>query len=270
MKLLLVLVAVPLLAQEVIPLRPGTASEQPEKIVERGTPERPDRSLSGVSQPSLTVYHPDPARSRHAAVIICPGGGYEHLAIDKEGHDIARWFQAAGYVGVVLKYRLPGGMKGTLEDLPEAALAAKMPIEDATEAVRIVRANAAKWQVNPALVGMMGFSAGGHLAAMMGISTDAATRPDFLMLLYPAIPHGLTEVPQTTPPTFLAHADDDRLSAGDNSVRFYLAMKKAKRPAELHVYSTGGHGFGMKKTAATSAAWPAALQLWLDQLMARK
>jgi acetyl esterase/lipase len=187
------------------------------------------------------------------------------LAIDKEGHDVARWLQSIGYAGIVLKYRLPGGMKGTMESVEQALQAAKLPLEDAADAVRLVRKNAVKWGLNAGAVGMIGFSAGGNLAALMGISAIEDARPNFLVLAYPAIPKVLGSLPATVPPTFLVHADDDRLAPADNSVPFYLALKKEKRPAELHVYSTGGHGFGIRKTTATSAAWPAALQAWLKQ-----
>jgi len=264
--LLSILALVPVAAQQVIVLRPAPAGAPAEKVEERGNAQLPDRSISNVAEPTLTAYLPDAAIANGASLIICPGGGYGHLAIDKEGHDIARWLQSIGYAGFVLKYRLPGGMKGTLDTVDEAAKAAKMPLEDAADAMRLVRANAVKWRLNPNAVGMIGFSAGGHLAAMMGITAAAAARPDFLVLAYPAIPKSLGELPATVPPTFLVHADDDRLvAAGDHSVPFFLALKKLKKPAELHIYSSGGHGFGIRKTNATSAAWPAALQAWLKE-----
>lgn len=265
MKLALFLLAAPLFAQQVIVLRPAVAGAPPEKIQERGTAQVTDRSIAQVSEPTLTVYLPDPAVATGGSLIICPGGGYAHLAIDKEGHDIARWLQSIGYAGFVLKYRLPGSMKGTLDTVDQAVQAAKLPLEDATAAVGLVRANAEKWKLKPGRVGMIGFSAGGNLAALMGITAAAEVRPDFLVLAYPAIPKSLGTLPATVPPTFLVHADDDRLAAADNSVPFYLALKKLKRPAELHVYSSGGHGFGIKKTTATSAGWPGALQAWLKE-----
>lgn len=265
MKLALILIVAPLFAQQVIVLRPAAAGAPPEKIEERGSAQAPDRSISDVSEPTLTAYLPDASVATGGALIICPGGAYSHLAIDKEGHDVARWLQSIGYAGFVLKYRLPGSMKGTLDTVSQAAQAARLPLEDAAEAVRVVRANAVKWHLRPAAVGMIGFSAGGNLAALMGITAPDATRPDFLVLAYPAIPRSLDGLPATAPPTFLVHADDDRLAASDNSVPFYLALKRLKRPAELHVYSSGGHGFGIRKTKATSAAWPAALRAWLSE-----
>lgn len=269
MKLAILLLAAPLFAQQILVLRPAPPGAPPEKIEERGTPQLPDRSISQVSEPTLTAYLPAPAVANGASLIICPGGGYGHLAIDKEGHDIARWLQSIGYAGFVLKYRLPGGMKGTLDSVEQAVEAAKLPLEDATAAVNLVRANAAKWNLKPASVGIIGFSAGGNLAALMGLTAPASARPDFLVLAYPALPKSLGNLAATVPPTFLVHADDDRLAPADHSVPFYLALKKAKIPAELHVYSSGGHGFGIRKTNHTAAGWPAALQAWLAERLSR-
>lgn len=265
MKLALLLLAAPLMAQQVIVLRQAPPGAPPEKVEERGTAQLHDRSISAVAEPTLTVYLPDAKVATGGSMVICPGGGYGHLAIDKEGYDIARWMQSIGWAGFVLKYRLPGSMKGTMGTVAEAEQAAKLPLEDAAAAMRLVRANAATWHLKPDAVGMMGFSAGGNLAALMGITAPADARPDLLVLGYPAIPQALGELPPTVPPTFLVQADDDRLAPGDNSVRFYLALKKLKKPAELHVYSSGGHGFGIKKTAATASAWPAELEAWLKE-----
>ena len=265
----LLLIAAPLLAQETIVLRPAAPGAPPEKIEERGSAQEHDRSISAVAEPTLTVYLPDAAKATGGALVICPGGAYSHLAIDKEGHDIARWLNSIGWAGFVLKYRLPGSMEGTLDTVPRALEAAKMPFDDAVAAMKLVRANAARWHVNPARAGLIGFSAGGNLAALMGIAAPEGARPDLLVLAYPALPKTLGDLPATVPPTFLVHADDDRLAPADNSVPFYLALKKLKRSAELHVYSSGGHGFGIKKTAATSAGWPAVLQAWLAERLAK-
>lgn len=268
--LCLAFVASSLLAQQVIPLRPNSKPDPgtpAEKIEERGTNGVVDRSISAVSEPTVTVYLAPKSLATGTAIVICPGGGYQHLAIDKEGHDIARWLTTIGITGVVLKYRLPGqaNMRASLGDLQQAAQAARVAIEDAQDAMVLVRAQARQWNLKPHSVGMMGFSAGGHLAAMLGMIAPDEARPDFLVLGYPAIPKTLN-VTAKTPPTFLVHADDDRLAPKDNSVRFYEALKEAKVPAELHVYATGGHGFGIRKTDKTSAAWPQALVAWLSQL----
>jgi acetyl esterase/lipase len=260
------LIALPLLAQEVLLLRPtegGNVSS--EQIEERGKNGVRDRSIANVTVPSLTVYLPPKDRANGTAIVICPGGGYAHLAIDKEGHDIARWLNTLGVAGIVLKYRLPGSanMLLAMGDVKQAAMAAKVAIEDGEEAMRIVRSHAAKWNVNPADVGMMGFSAGGNLAVMVGMLGSADVRPNFLVLGYPAIPQNL-EIGPDTPPAFIVQADDDKLAPANNSVRFYLALKKAHIPAEMHIYSGGGHGFGILKNGKTSANWPDAFKAWLD------
>jgi acetyl esterase/lipase/type 1 glutamine amidotransferase len=265
--MLALLTILPLFAQETVLLRPEvkvSASRAPEHVEDRGSNGVLDRAISEVSQPSLTVYLPPKEKATGTAVVICPGGGYQRLAIDKEGHDVARWLSSLGVAGLVLEYRLPGkdNMARATGDLKQAADAARVAIEDAEQAMRLVRANAARWSLRPDAIGMMGFSAGGHLAAMMGMTSPSKTRPDFLALIYPALPQGL-ELTAATPPTFLAHADDDKLSAGDNSVRFYLALKKAKVPAELHVYATGGHGFGIRKSDKTAAGWTGDFARWL-------
>ena len=263
-------IALPLLAQETILLRPNAPADPtapPEKWEERGSADAHDRSVSNVNQPSITVYLPPKETATGKAVVICPGGGYAHLAIDKEGHEVAVWLNTIGVAGVVLKYRLPGSanMRASMGEIGKAAEAARVAIEDAEDAMLLVRANAGKWGVKPDKIGMMGFSAGGHLAAMTGMRAPAASRPDFLVLAYPAMPRTF-EVTATTPPTFLVHADDDRLAASANSVPFYLELKKAKVPAEMHIYANGGHGFGIKKTDKTSAAWPQALAAWLAMI----
>jgi acetyl esterase/lipase len=124
--------------------------------------------------------------------------------------------------------------------------------------------------LKPNQIGMMGFSAGGHLAAMMGITAPDAVRPDFLVLGYPAIPKALGDLPSTVPPTFLVHADDDRLAPSANSVPFYLALKKLNKPAELLIYSSGGHGFGIRKTDHTASGWTVPLQAWLAERLKAK
>jgi acetyl esterase/lipase len=269
--LIALLLTLPLAAEETLLLRPDekVAAGAPEKVEDRGKDGVVDRAVSNVSKPSLTVYLAPKEKANGTAIVICPGGGYERLAIDKEGHEVARWLNSLGVAGIVLKYRLPGkdNMKAAKgPDFHQATEAARVAIEDGEDAMRVVRANAGRWKLRPNAIGMMGFSAGGNLAAFMGMVPGAKTRPDFLVLVYPAIPQGL-EVNASTPRTFLAHADDDKLDAGENSVRFYLALKKAKVPAELHVYASGGHGFALrKKGKAPVGAWSDALAAWLAEL----
>lgn len=237
-----------------------------EQIEERGKGGVIDRSITNVSQPTVTVYLPPKEQATGTAIVICPGGGYQHLAIDKEGHDIARWLNTIGVAGIVLKYRLPGSMRGTSQaDIHQVADKIHVALEDAEAAMRLTRENAAKWNLKPNAIGLMGFSAGGHLAAMMGMVSPPASLPDFLVLGYPAIPAGI-QVTSSTPRTFLVAADDDpTVNAAENAGRFFAALKAAKVPAELHIYSSGGHGFGIVKSGKTSAAWPGAFVAWLKE-----
>ena len=264
---LLMLATLPLLAQETILLRPGgkTNPAAPrEQIENRGKDGVIDRSITHVNEPSVTVYLPT-ARITGTGIVICPGGGYQHLAIDKEGNDIARWLNTIGIAGIVLKYRLPGssGMRGA--NLQQVADTIHVALEDAEDAVRLTRANAARWHLKPNAIGLMGFSAGGHLGAMVGMLAPADARPDFLVLGYPAIPASL-QVTASTPRTFLVAADDDpAVNPAENACRFFAALRAAKVPAELHVYSSGGHGFGILQSGKTSAAWPEALVAWLKE-----
>ncbi len=264
---LLIFAALPLLAQETILLRPGAPIDPKapaEQVEDRGKDGVVDRSITHVNEPTVTVYLPT-TRVTGTGIVICPGGGYQHLAIDKEGHDIAHWLNTIGIAGIVLKYRLPGSSGRGATNLNQVADAVHVAIEDAEAAVRLARANAAKWHLKPDAIGVMGFSAGGHLAAMMGMVAPADARPDFLVLGYPAIPPFL-QVTASTPRTFLVAADDDPLvNPAENAARFFAALRAAKVPAELHVYSTGGHGFGIVKSGKTSAAWPDALVAWLKE-----
>jgi acetyl esterase/lipase len=266
-----VFLVLPLFGQEVILLRangkvdPGAPAE---KIEQRGKNGVNDRSITNVVEPSVTVYLPPKDKANGTGMVICPGGGYQHLAIDKEGHDVARWLNTIGVAGLVLKYRLPG--PGTVRananaDLHQVADAIHVALEDAEAAMRLARENAAKWNLKPNAVGMMGFSAGGHLAAVMGMIAPTDSRPDFLVLGYPAVPANL-QVTASTPRTFLVAADDDpTVNPAENAGRFFAALRAAKVPASLHIYSSGGHGFGILKTNKTAAAWPDALVAWLKE-----
>jgi acetyl esterase/lipase len=252
-------------AQETIPLGKATAGP-PETVVDRGKDGAHDRSISDVRQPELTVYLPPREKRTGKGIVVCPGGGYERVVIDKEGHEIARWLNSVGVAAFVLKYRLPPkGTAAAARSLKEVVDAKKVAVEDALEAMKVVRARAAGWKLNPNAIGMMGFSAGGHLGALVGMTAPAAVRPNFLVLVYPGMPPVL-EVNAATPPTFLVHAaDDERVPVADTSIRFFVELRKAKVPAELHVYASGGHGFALRKKDDTVSAWPAALQAWLGR-----
>ncbi len=264
-----------------------------EKTVDRGKPEKPDRSTTGVRHPTLTLYQPEKASG--AAVIICPGGGYGGLALDKEGHDMARWLNSIGVTGIVLKYRLPV--------LAESKGETPWPVQDIQRSIRLVRAHAQGWGVDPKRVGVMGFSAGGHLASTAathfdGGKADAADavdqqscRPDFVILGYPVVtfkgPFAHTgsrnnligkdpdpalidlysnelQVTPQTPPTFIVHAKDDPVKVG-NSIQFKEAMDKVNVPCHLELYETGGHGFGLGVHGGEVATWPGRCQAWLKE-----
>jgi endo-1,4-beta-xylanase len=218
-----------------------------EKIVGAGHARR----ISGIHNPSLTIYLPAKEGSNGAAMIVCPGGGHRFLSIDHEGHDVARWLTDQGIAGFVLKYRLAN----------EAGSNYKVdvhPLADARRAIRLVRSRAVEWGIDPARVGLIGFSAGGELAMLAATSFEKGqpsatdpidrldSRPDFLALIYPGFRPGTLHVTKETPPTFLAVADDDR-SCAPASIEFYQALKRAGVSGELHIYARGGHGFGMER-----------------------
>ena len=229
-------------------------------------------------RPTLTIYLPAEGRVSGAGVVICPGGGYAHLAMEKEGSEIAAWLNRQGLAGFVLKYRL-----GPRYHHPAQ-------LDDAHRALRYVREHAADLGIKTDRVGIWGFSAGGHLAATAATHFDAGTRPDFLILAYPVITfeppyahqgsrknllgaepdaklvHNLsneTQVTAETPPTFLFHTDGDKGVPAENSVFFYLALRKAGVPAELHIYERGPHGVGLAEKDAVLSSWPARLADWL-------
>jgi acetyl esterase/lipase len=244
-----------------------------------------------ADKPSLTVY-PAPEKSAvPTAVIVFPGGGYGFLAKDHEGDQIARWLNSLGIQAFVLQYRIA----------PRYHYPA--PIQDAQRAVRFVRAHAAEYKVSPSRIGIWGFSAGGHLASTTGTHFDAgdaqaadaidraSSRPDFMILAYPVISfttpfthtgsmHNLlgadpdpklrnslsneTQVTARTPPTFLFHTDEDNGVPAENSVLFYLALRKAGVPAELHIYERGPHGVGLAPDDAVLGSWPGRLKDWLE------
>lgn len=229
--------------------------------------------LMNVTEPTLTLYAAPADKANGTAVVICPGGGYNILAWDLEGTEIAEWLNRHGVAAIVLKYRVPRRDNRA----PHVA-----PLKDAQRAMSIVRSKAKELGIDEKKIGILGFSAGGHLAAMTSMHFDQRTydkldaidevscRPDFAVLVYPAY---LTNKEQTelspdvkiseeTPPMFLAHAGDDPVTPL-SSVLLYAALKRAKVPAELHVYATGGHGYGMRSDNTTAANWPLRCEEWL-------
>ncbi len=277
-RLLLALLLLPSLAiadeSQVVPLWPGGApghdgKNVKEKVVESGKGQRHDRRVSSIHEPSLTVFLPPREKANGAAVVICPGGGHRYLAIDHEGYDVGRWLASQGVAGFVLKYRL-ANEEGSSYKVDVHALA------DARRAVRLVRGRTKEWGVDPARVGLMGFSAGGELAILGGTKFEAGrpdasdpidrlgSRPDFLMLIYPGFRGTAYNVTKETPPTFLAVADNDKRCAA-TCVGFYQDLVKAGVSGELHIYANGGHGFGMHDRPLPVTSWTARLHDWLGE-----
>ncbi|MBI5727863.1 MAG: alpha/beta hydrolase [Ignavibacteriales bacterium] len=246
--------------------------------------------IKNVVSPTLTGCFPDIAQATGAAVVICPGGGYERLAIEHEGYDVGKWFARHGIAAFVLKYRLPS------DSLMENKSIG--PLMDVQEAIRIVRRNATNWLLNPNKVGVMGFSAGGHLAASASTlyadsvyaNDGSSARPDFSVLIYPVIsmndsithkkskqnllgaapsPEVIAhysvelQVTKNTPPAFLIHSSDDKSVPFDNSTRYYNALNKLGIDAEIHIYKTGGHGYGLIGRGGEESKWTEDLEKWL-------
>lgn len=238
--------------------------------------EKPVDRLTDVSVPTITVYKPPEEKDTGTAVLICPGGGYNILAMDLEGTEVADWLNSIGVTGIVLKYRVP---RRKDQDKHLA------PLQDAQRAISLVRQHADDWGIASNRIGILGFSAGGHLSATASTQFDRrayepmddtdqiSCRPDFTVLIYPA--YLLAEANATpaelaaeirvtgeTPPTFFAHAGDDRIGP-ENSIAMYLALKQAGVPAELHVYGSGGHGFGLRPSEHPCSTWPQSCERWL-------
>lgn len=287
-KICLVLSLVSLLAG--VPARAQAPTVTPQTV-----PLWPDGAPGAVGdeaadKPTLTVYLPPAEKATGAAVVICPGGGYAHLAVEKEGTSTARWLNSLGVAGFVLQYRIAPRYRHPA------------PLQDAGRAIRTVRARAAEWKINPSQIGIMGFSAGGHLASTAGTHFDAgdasaddpiervSSRPDFLILCYPVItftepalhrgsrrnligdppdPRLIEElsnekrVTPQTPPTFLFHTNADKGVPSENSVLFYLALRKARVPAELHIYEPGPHGVGLAADDPFLRSWPRRCADWM-------
>jgi acetyl esterase/lipase len=246
--------------------------------------------LGSVSKPTMTVY-PANGRNSGTAVVVFPGGGYEDLAMDLEGTEICDWLTSKGVTCVLLKYRVPGpGFYPKPAPYRKSGPYPRSPValEDAQRTLRLVRFHAKEWQIDPHKIGVIGFSAGGHLVAAMSTqysnhlypAVDAADRescrPDFAVALYPGHlwnynyvdkpPFELNPaVPVTreTPPTFILQAEDDPVDDVSNSLVYYIALKKAGVPVEMHLYAQGGHAFGLRRTKFPVTEWPRLVEAWL-------
>ncbi len=241
---------------------PGSEGKTaPERWIEGGAPDAFHR-VTDIHVPTLTVYLPDKAKANGTAVIIAPGGAHRYLVVDLEGEFVAKKLNEMGIAAFVLRSRLARADGSTYRAEVES-------LADIQQAVRVVRARAAEWNVNPNRVGLMGFSAGGHLVALALSRDDKDAAPNFAVLSYPGWSEEATPLPKINPPVFLWVNDDDRLAtiAG----KYYLELRKAGIPTEFHVFPHGGHGVGMtgrgpgfEKLAA--AHWPELLRGWLDGL----
>jgi acetyl esterase/lipase len=252
-------------------VKPG---DKPEAYLPLEANQDPDITrLGNVSEPSFSVYHPPASKRIGACVLICPGGGYYILAMKHEGTQVAEWLNSLGVTAVVLKYRVPS---------PKGEPAQLRPLLDAQRALSLIRAHAKDWGVDPKRVGVLGFSAGGHLAAWLlcegnrraqgypTVADEPSCRPDFGILIYPAYlssaererEQPIIRTEEKPGPVFFVHAADDKLGP-ENSIEFFLALKKAGVPGELHVFQQGGHGFGMLKQGKPVNDWPARCAEWM-------
>lgn len=280
--------SLPLYGDNIPNSRPVKDEEKSEPVKDPG-----QISLSHVSRPTLTVFLPPKEKASGTAVIVCPGGGYTHLAMGHEGFEVAKKLNETGVAAFVLKYRLPSDETMLNKEIG--------PLQDAQRAIQLVRQNARSWGVDPGRIGIMGFSAGGHLASTAGTHFNKAVidnkdnislRPDFMILIYPVISFtdsiahrgsrdnllgknpseekireysNELQITTQTPPGFLVHAGNDGAVKVQNSLNFYEALQRNGVSGELHVYPKGGHGFGMHNPT-TKDQWIERLQNWVDGL----
>jgi acetyl esterase/lipase len=250
---------------------PGTATR---KLVAG----KPYTYIENVTQPTITLYA-STGNATGAAVIVYPGGGFSVLAMDIEGTEVCDWLTSRGITCVLLKYRVPCAPVGAYRECPTAH-------QDAERAMRIVRTRAREWDIDPTRIGVMGFSAGAHMAIMSSThftrryapvdrADSASARPDFALVLYPGRmayrsahfrPNPDIRVTARTPPTFLVHAHDDTMNPVENSLLYAAALRRAGVPAEVHLYARGGHAFGVRETAEPATRWTRLAEAWLADI----
>jgi acetyl esterase/lipase len=247
-----------------------------------------------VTNPLIFVYLPPKEEATGTAVLICPGGGYSALAFNHEGNAIAKWLNDNGIAGIILKYRLPSDLIMKNKSVG--------PLQDAQEAMRIIRRNAISWNINPRKIGVIGFSAGGHLASTLSthfaekvydVKDTTSARPDFSILIYPVISFDASfahagsrrnligdnpseeairrfsnelQITEKTPSAFLVHSGDDSGVPVKNSIVYYEGLQKYGIPSELHIFQKGGHGYGLSVNSGTQSAWPELCLRWLKSL----
>ena len=268
-------------AAAVVPTGPETVWTDSSELIGG----KPVVGVKNVTRPTMTVYSPS-GKNAGAAVVVFPGGGYIELAIDLEGTEVCDWLTSKGITCVLLKYRVPDSGPAWHDDChcnihPKAPTA----LEDAQRTVGLVRFHAAEWGVDPHKIGVLGFSAGGHLVADVSThfdkrayaAVDAADevscRPDFAVAIYPGHMlenttkewelNPLIPVTHETPPTFLVQAEDDHVDGVNQSLVYYIALKNAGVPVEMHLYAQGGHAFGLRRTKQPITAWPELVETWL-------
>lgn len=272
---------------------PGSENVNLEDVVQERSTDTliKNRKINNIGAPSIAAYLPNVPNG--SVVLICPGGGYTNLSYDLEGVEIAQWLNSKGFTAFILKYRLPaeGHINGS-----------NVPLMDAQRAMRLIRSNAKEWQIDSAKIGVIGFSAGGHLASSLGTLYDKkvydqiektdqiSARPDFMILIYPVISmeDSLThkgskkrllgkspdksavrnystnlQITPNTPPTFIVHANDDKTVVPENSLLFYNALNASGVSAELHIFQQGGHGFGIRKAKGPLSNWTMLCEKWL-------
>jgi acetyl esterase/lipase len=270
-------------APKTLELWPGTAPGEKEPIGEERDLTKPTDNLVGgkpvmrlgnVSKPTITVLQPSKEKNTGAAVVVLPGGGYHIVAWDLEGTEVAEWLNSIGVTAVIVKYRVPR-RAGLEKHTP--------PLQDAQRAFGLVRQHAKEWSIDPQRIGVLGVSAGGHLAAVLCNSTEKRTypmvddadnvscRPDFVISIHPGYltvkEEGDKVTPEVkvttnTPPTFLVMAQDDPVRV-ENVIYYFMALKQAGVPSELHVYPTGGHGYGLRRTEHFVTTWPDRAADWM-------
>jgi endo-1,4-beta-xylanase len=246
---------------------PGSEGDTTAEGIQQPDPSKRANRITYVNQPTVSVFLPPKERANGMAVVVAPGGGHAFLSIDLEGYQLADWLNSKGIAAFVLKYRLARtpNSRYTVEG---------HALQDSWRAIRTVRSRAAEWGINPARVGFMGFSAGGELAAMVETRFDAgnpsaadpvermSSRPDFTAIVYPGFRPGTITVPKDAPPAFLVCAHDDP-SHVVTTVNLYLDLQKQGISSEMHIYASGGHGFGIRESHKPSASWDTRMLEWM-------
>ena len=237
---------------------------------------KPYMYIENVTRPTITIYPPPDKTAATPAVIVYPGGGFNVLAIDIEGTEICDWLISNGIACALLKYRVPCEHQGPYRECASAHV-------DAQRAMSIVRSRAAEWRIDPNRIGVIGFSAGAHMAIMASTRFDrlypavdeadkTSSRPDFALVLYPGrvapkgTPNPAIQVTDRTSPTFLVHSYDDPMNPVENSLVYAAALRKAGVPSEIHIFANGGHAFGLRRTASTATAWASLAEAWLKAI----